>query len=215
MGLLSNPMTGAAAPAMDATALEATHPEAFQSGVVTFLNRQASPGYLITASAQQHFDDEREGELLQETRLRALDLLSGFLRIPDRIQGTYQFDVQGMTRVKHSWADKTLKATYFVPLSGISPTAPEPGSSGNVGEDIPSAEKVESSDTDSQESEAAKLYLEAGKLRKQGELDRALEVLGHLSDKYPLSPYARRSLKERFKIETLRKKAHMKQRTTP
>lgn len=185
-------LTYAAPP--DIAEVRARQPDALVPGSVTPLLDRDPPGYLTCTLVAKYFDDEiiadLQGELELSARLQFLRFMTAGRNAPT---SRGQMSIRGFQNIAMWWEDDTLRGLYFVPADGLLlGAAPSQHS--------PAQENVASDQSNGQT--AASLLLDARALRKRHECDAARDVLGRLRKDYPMSPEARRALRELYLVNT-------------
>lgn len=178
----------------DIDELRARQPDALVPGSVTPLLDRDPPGYLTCSLVTKYFEDEKVADLQGELELSARLQFVRFMTVGSNAAASRgQMTIRGFQNIAMWWEQDTLRGLFFVPadglLIGIAPSQHAP-SQENVASDQPNGPT------------AAALLLDARALRKRRDFIAARDVLGRLRKDYPLSPEARRALRELYFVNT-------------
>jgi hypothetical protein len=161
-------------------------------GTVTPVLDRDPPGYLVCTLVRKYFNEETSGDLRDELDLEAHGQFLRFL-----VVGRTATSRESLARysdfrnVSLWWEEDALLGLYFVPLSGIELSGSED-----------SETNPKKASNDKSVPSAAEMLVEARLLRKQRHLEDATRLLVSLRKQYPLSPEARRALREMYFMRT-------------
>ena len=175
-----------------------THaPDALIPGSVTCALDGTPPGYLVCTLVTRYYDDESQADLQVELDLTARLQFARFIAAGSRPGfSRAEMKVHGFENVATWWEGNALHGLYFVPANGLEVTVTN---AGDASVDTPVVAHVPD------KLSAAELLLQGRACRKRRDFDSAREVLGRLRNEYPLSPEARRALRELYFVSTSEK----------
>jgi hypothetical protein len=151
------------------------------------------PGYVVCTLVTRYFDDETLGDLEVELDLEARKQFVRYLVVgrEDADAGRPQVTVSRFQNLATWWEGPSLHGLYFVPVDGIEQAGVEAIGEAAGGIEDPSA---------------TELLLEGRTLRKNRKFEMARDVFARLRQKFPLSPEARRALREIYFANTAEKR---------
>jgi len=198
MLLSTLPAAPSSAAPPDVGELRVRNPDALVPGSVTPMLDTDPPGYLVCSLVARYFDDETAADLRLELDLSARQQFVRFMTIDaDEAPACFVIDVSGFQNLGMWWEDECLHGLYFVPVEGVHP----------IGENSGGAPQAATRDAPPRPT-PADLLLEARTLRKKCQFDQARSVLGQLRKEYPVSPEARRALRELYFVNTAESRPH-------
>jgi hypothetical protein len=183
------------------------NPDALVPGTVTPLLDSDPPGYLICTLVTRYFDDETITDLQGELQLSARLQFVRFMSMGrSGYAGRTQVTVRGFQHIAIWWEGSALLGLFFAAADGLL-------RDGEPSDDFGPAKSTALEQP--KRPTAAELLLDARGLRKRHEIHSAREVLGRLRHEYPMSPEARRALRELYFVNTAESRVRSSGRERP
>lgn len=168
--------------------VRAESPQLLVAGCTHVLLNARPPGYALCTSVRRYFEDETVADLRSELDLMARLQLASFVLDDSGDQGSTRFNLRGFQMHQMWWEGDMLVGLYFAPVEGVQRVSQQNH------EDEPAA------------ATAAEMILKGRELKKAGELEAARELFSEIRKDFPLTPQARRALREIYFVDTLLKK---------
>jgi hypothetical protein len=176
----------------DLNKLRAERPELLIAGSTHVVLNAMPQGYAVCTSVQRYFNDETTADLTLELDLMARLQLVNFMSAGTDVAENAVYSLRGFQRYVMWWEDDMLVGLYFVPVEGVQKVTQQQD------------EPVTKSPT------AAEMILKGRELKKADKLQAAREMFQKIRQDFPLTPQARRALREIYLVETLLKNRRFK-----
>lgn len=176
----------------DLNKLRADRPELLIAGSTHVVLNAMPQGYAVCTSVQRYFNDETTADLTLELDLMARLQLVNFMSAgTDEVEDAV-YSLRGFQRYVMWWEDDMLVGLYFVPVEGVQKATQQ--------QDEPATKSPT----------AAEMILKGRDLKKSDKLQAAREMFQKIRQDFPLTPQARRALREIYFVETLLKNRRFK-----
>jgi hypothetical protein len=170
-------------------------PSALTPGCTTLVLEADPPGYYVSTLVTRYFDDEEIADLRVELELTARQQFLRFMAA-GRSNDTEALStgVSGFRSLGMWWDGNALRGLYLVPIQGLA--------------SIGAGATAKPNSRETTGLSAAEMLLKARALRRQRDFPAARNALEQLRKEFPLSPEARRALREIYFVNTAQNQTH-------